>query len=249
MKKISQWGRRNPWTTRLIIAVCMTVLSLMVMTLGYQLNDAGIDIPKWVYYSILGIFLGTFICYPYYDRYRKFTASSFYIRRKLCDGILAFSSLGLVLYMSDHPGNLFRYLSNAKAATPVENRIRNNDLPKPKNLVEFYKSLKDENNKLLKWKERRKLLKEQVRSIRHDEGMSNGAKVLLTILCVLVALGLIGLVLALACDLSCNGSAGAAIVVGIGGLALVIFLAVIAIRAINGSKRRKKTQTAPSGGS
>ena len=104
----------------------------------------------------------------------------------------------------------------------------------------FYHSLKDENGKYLKWKERKVLLKQQLRSIRRADEMSKGAKIVLTVLSILVALFLIGLVLALACSLSCDGSVAGAILVGVGGTALVILLFVLAIRAINGHKRRNK---------
>jgi hypothetical protein len=58
-------------------------------------------------------------------------------------------------------------------------------------------------------------------------------------LSVVVAIGLIYLVAALACSLSCNGSDAAALIVGIGGAALVAFLLIIAIRAITGKKKKK----------
>jgi len=59
-------------------------------------------------------------------------------------------------------------------------------------------------------------------------------------LAVIVALGLAALVGALACELSCNGSEGAALLVGIGGTALIIFLLIITIRAIKRGKKEPK---------
>jgi hypothetical protein len=59
---------------------------------------------------------------------------------------------------------------------------------------------------------------------------------------VLVAIGLIFLALGLACNLSCNGHDGGAVLVGVGGTALVIFLFIIAIRSIYPGKRKKRLE-------
>ena len=74
--------------------------------------------------------------------------------------------------------------------------------------------------------------------------MSNGAKVGLIILCVLAAIGLLYGVAALACSLSCGGSEGAATLVMIGGVGVIAFLLVIAIRAIT-KKNNKPKKTEP----
>ena len=106
--------------------------------------------------------------------------------------------------------------------------------------------MKDENGKMLKWKERKKMLKEQVKEIKKANNLSNGEKALLVILSVLVAAGLLYLVAALSCSLSCSGSDAAAVLVGVGGIALVIFLLIIAFRAIYGRKKKKKKVAEPS---
>lgn len=99
--------------------------------------------------------------------------------------------------------------------------------------------MKDANGKQLSWKERKKLLKAQVRAIKKADDLSNGAKVALIFLSALVALGLLFLVAALACDLSCSGSGAAAVLVGLAGTALIALLLVVVIRAILGKKRKK----------
>jgi hypothetical protein len=100
--------------------------------------------------------------------------------------------------------------------------------------------MKDETGKPLKWKEKKKLLKEQIRAIKKDKDVSNAGKVALIILSVAVALGLLYLIAVLACDLSCSGSEGAATVLMIGGAGLVVFLFILALGAILGKKKRQK---------
>ncbi|MEI9943660.1 MAG: hypothetical protein WDN26_05510, partial [Chitinophagaceae bacterium] len=109
-----------------------------------------------------------------------------------------------------------------------------------KNVAAFTASMKDENGKTLKWKERKKLLKAQVKEIKKSKELSNGAKAGLIILSSIIALGLLALILGLACDLSCSGADGLAILVGVGGTALIVFLLVLTIRSITGKKRKRK---------
>ena len=109
-----------------------------------------------------------------------------------------------------------------------------------KSIATFSASLKNENGKTLKWKERKKLLNEQIKGIKSANDMSEGGKIALIFLSVIVALALLYLVAALACEVWCTGSAAAALLVLLGGTALVIFLLVITIRGINGKKKKKQ---------
>lgn len=76
--------------------------------------------------------------------------------------------------------------------------------------------------------------------------MSDGAKVALITLSVLAATGLLYIVAALACNLSCSGSEGAAVELMFGGVGLTVFFLLIAISAITGRKKKpKKTDITP----
>ena len=116
-----------------------------------------------------------------------------------------------------------------------------------KSMNELKKMMKDANGKILKWKERKKLMKEQVRRIKKDNSISEGAKVALIILTVLVALGLAILVAALSCSISCSGSEALAVIVGIVGYAAIIFLTVVIIRSIVRNAKKEKAKEKPTG--
>lgn len=250
MKKISFWGRQHPRLTRIVIASSLILLCLIGLNLGDELKESGYALPFWFFIAILSLYFVTILAYPYFDRKKIYSPAVFYLRRKSCDGLLALSTFGMVLYLGNHPGQLFTYTGSLKAAIPSEYVLpKDSSTVKYKSLPGFYSSMKDENGKLLKWKERKKLLKEQVYSIKHADDMSKGTKTILTILSILVALALVGLVLALACNISCSGSAGGAILVGVGGIALIVFLLVLTIRGINGKKRKPKPQSPGSTGS
>ena len=72
------------------------------------------------------------------------------------------------------------------------------------------------------------------------------AKAGLIIVTIIAALGLLYLVAALACSLSCNGSDAAAVVVLILGLAAIIWGTIAVINRISrGPKKKKKESPAP----
>lgn len=100
--------------------------------------------------------------------------------------------------------------------------------------------MKDENGKTLKWKGRKELLKKQIKGIKKSKETSDGSKVVLILLSVLVAMSLLYLVAAAACSLSCNGSDGAAILVGLGVTAAVVLLTLVVLRAINRKSKKEK---------
>ena len=94
---------------------------------------------------------------------------------------------------------------------------------KPFSKKELKKKLKN------KWKEFRKHYKESTK----------GEKTALIILSVIIAAGLLLLLAGLSCEISCSGSEGAAIAVGLLGTGLIIFLLVRVIQRINRGPRVK----------
>ncbi len=72
---------------------------------------------------------------------------------------------------------------------------------------------------------------------------TKGERTALIVLSILIALGLLSLVAALSCNLSCSGSEGGAAVVAILGTGLIIFLLVKIIKRINRGKPKEETST------
>ncbi len=244
MKKISQWARHHKAAARIIIIGSFVVLTVLGILVGVLLDNMGVTISSVTLALTVCAYITAVIAYPAkFLKGKKLNAGSFYVRQKTCDFVLAASTFLMIIYFSNQPGQLFNYSSPLNAAIPVNTSLPKDSTVKThKPIAAFAASLKDETGKKLKWKERKKLLREQVRAIRKSD-MSNGGKVALIILSVFVAIGLLGLILALACDLSCSGSEGAAILVGVGGTVLISLLLVLAIRAITGKKRRRQKGT------
>ena len=245
MKKISFWARDHKWLARLSIVIIYLLLNIIGITTGILLHDLKIIFSTTLLPCFIGIFLTGFILYPSkVEKGKRLSPKEFYVKQKTCDFILGFSTFCLLIYIGNRPDKFFLISSIANASSVSSPASVNDSLKTYKTISSFSSSIKDKNGKLLKWKERKKLLKEQIREIKKSKGLSEGAKIALTVLSVAIALGLLYVAAALSCELSCSGSDAAALLVGIGGITLVIFFLVIAMRAIyhNGRKPHPNPQ-------
>lgn len=242
MKKISIWARTHKWTARIILTLSFMLLNFIGFETGMFLSQSGTTIHSVIVWVFLCLFLIGTAVYPS-KKYKgvKSGLITFYAKQKSCDFLLAASTFGMAVYLGNNPDQLFAFDFSAGSTISSTISLPKDSTGKPyKAIKDFSLSMKDANGNSLKWKERKKLLKQQIKSIKKDNNLSPGTRVMLTILSVLVALGLLFLIAALSCNLSCEGSGAAAALVGVGGGALIIFLLVIAIRAIYGKKRKKK---------
>lgn len=239
MKKISIWARHHIWPARIVIIISILILHILAVITGMLLFQLNIVLSPALLAISLAAYYIVFLLYPSKWQKQNISSSLFYKKQKVCDALLAACSFTAVLFISNDQFQRIQYFSPVQASSnsllPVDSTIKGY-----KSIGQFSASLKTPEGKKLKLKERKKLLKQQVVAIKNDPDMSNSNKVLLIILSSIVALGLLGLVAALACGISCDGSVLGAILVGLGGTALVIFLLVVAIRAINGKKRKQK---------
>lgn len=242
MRKLSLWAKHHKQAARLIIISSFVLLTIIGYYTGSWMNDLAISLPGTILFIALISYIAGVMAYPQRPVSKKISKTkSFYIRQKICDTGLAVSTFLLIVYLANHPGTFIHSFVPANAVSGNTLVLPKDSSAKTyKTIREFSASIKDKDGNLLKWKERKKLLKEQVRSIKKADNLSKGDKAGLIVLSVIVALGLVLLVGALACELSCSGSEGAALLVGIGGTALIIFLLVITIRAIKKGKKEPK---------
>ncbi len=243
MKKISYWAKEHKCQARIAIVVSFIFLNILAFFTGHLLNQIGIFLLPQFLFGCFFIFIIALIAYPLKrQKGTKTKTSTYYYLQKSCDFILAASTFCMIVCLCNRPERLFQFYPQIKAFVVVS-PSKDSSVKHYKSISDFYSSLIDGKGNSLKWKERKKLLKEQVREIKKDNNTSKGEKIALIFLSCAAAAGLLFLVAALACNLSCNGSDAAAVIVGIGGTALVIFLLVVVIRAINGKKRKKKLAT------
>lgn len=240
MKKISYWAKNHKLHARIIIVASFIFLNALAFFTGHLLNQLGIFLLPGFLFGCFFIFLIALIAYPFKKmKGTKLNPLAYYRFQKSCDFILAASTFCMIVCLSNRPESLFQFYPQIKAFA-VTAPSKDSTIKHYKSIRDFYASLIDGKGNSLKWKERKKLLKEQVREIKKDNNISKEGKIALIILSSLAAAGLLFLVAGLSCNLSCNGSDAAAVIVVIGGVALVIFLLTLAIRAINGKKRTSK---------
>ena len=201
-------------------------------------------LPSSVFVTSIVAFFITFLIYPHKQQRNTKKIISFYAWQKSCDILVAAASFIMVIYVANKPETLFSGYQFVHAALISRTSLPADSIDKSyKSIKDFTSSMKDENGNLLKWKERKKLLKTQLKAIRKADDMAKGEKAALIILSVIVAIGLLALVGSAACTLSCNGSNAAAILVAIGGSALVVWLLIFVIGRINGKKIKKRIKT------
>ncbi len=91
-----------------------------------------------------------------------------------------------------------------------------------------------------------KKLRDNIRTIRREyKDAAPGERTALIILSIIVAVALLFLVLSASCSLSCSGSDGAALVVGLLGTGLIVFLTVRVIKRINRGRPEKPKPAEP----
>lgn len=242
LKQLSSWAKNHKWTARLLIVAAFILLDILGVLTGMLLNDLTITFHPLTFYFFLILFFVAIGLYP--DKSMKGTVlskHSFYIRQKSCDLILAGTTYLMLVCISNGNSilgkNYFATNASVKNSTlPITDSTKK----RYKSIAAFSASMKDEKGKLLKWKDRKKLLKEQLSEIKKANDISKGGKLALLILCSLIAGTLLLLIVGWSCTLSCSGSDGAALLVGIGGTAAVVFLMILASRLIYGKRKKEK---------
>lgn len=242
MKKISYWAKTHKWPARIVIIVSFILLTTLGLIAGRLMADLGIFISSAALFAFASAYFCAAMLYPAKENKSSGKhISSFYFKQKSCDLLLAASTFCMIVYVGNRPESLFQHTQPLNATVITEPSLPTDSVSKNyKSIKDFNASMQDENGNMLKWKERKKLLKQQVKEIKKANDLSDGEKTLLVILSVLVAAGLLALVVAASCNLSCSGSEGAAVLVGVGGTVAIIILLIIVIKAIYGIKKKKK---------
>ena len=241
-KQLSFWAREHKWASRFIIVFSFIIMNGLGIITGLSLSDLDVTLSTWfILLSVLTFGIG-WLKYPHKKQVTdKIEKNRGYVFRKTCDAVLIGTTFMMFVYFGNRQVTPFD--------TPVfaASAVTSFSLPKDstktyKSVEEFKKSLKDESGKPLKLKERKKLLKQQLKAIKKDKTTSRGDKVVLIIVCVLLALALAYIVGAIACSLSCSGSEGAAVVVALLGLVGIGLLTFFVIRSIVRKSRKEKEE-------
>lgn len=225
MKQFSTWAAANKWAARMSIFVLYLVLNISGLLVGDLFFLSGLSFSNTFVCAVVIFCIAGLAFYPLKKERSRY--KDFYRARKTFDALLITCTFLFVVAIGN--GNSFfsvHFNNNSSAAYAS---TVNNTIEKP--------------GKKLSKKSLLKKLKDNIRQIRklYDEG-SKTEKTLLVILTIIVALLALFGIAALSCNLSCSGSEALALIVGIGGTALIIFLMVRVIKKIY-NKPSKKTES------
>jgi hypothetical protein len=239
MRKIAAWGRANPWTARITLIVSRIILFWLAVYLGSVMIEEGYSISQSFLYLLAAVAIYCGITYP--AKTTRKTDPFFFRRQKIRDLLISVTCFGMIMGLVQDPSALMSPITGANAAT-------HSSISKGKEKPtadEILASLKHRDKKTLTRQEKRILRQEfkkqlkifAISTIRGDRPAKADAG--LKILAIVAAIGLLLLVGAIACELSCNGSDAAAIIVGVLGTAAVIIGLVAVLKAINRKQQKQ----------
>lgn len=229
MRNISLWARDNKWPARFIIVISHLLLIFLAFVLGTQLIELNILIPSYFgWIAIAGWLLAAFF-YP--------VKKSSFSKRKFFD--LLIPMFGFLIFCTvANQGRplLLNHFAESNASIVATEPT----------LDQLIAKINKEGKKSLTPKEKR-LLRKQLRTniglyvtAKFQGDDDAAARTGFIILTIIGALGLLFLVSALACNISCGGAEGLAVLVGLLGFIGVIWLTIVVIRSIKRKYPKEK---------
>ena len=224
MKTIAIWGRNNKMPARFIIVISYVLLNLIALFLGDLLHSINLAFtPLFCAVTVVLTLVG-YMMYPL--KSRKSAYRNFFIRQKSADFILVTATFLFIVYLGNALNNHQNTFRNpVQAISFITGNISASIHSSP---VE---------KKISGKKDLRKKIRAEIKSLRKAyKESTKGQKTVYIILAVLAALILLYGLTGLACSIACSGSEALAIVVGIVGLAGIIFGLIKVIQRITRGK-------------
>lgn len=225
MKQLSYWAKLHPKTARVSIILLHIPLNIAGIVTGLLLFDLNVSMGQAFIYSLITITLLLFLFE------RKKTP---YYTRKFLHLTMAVCTYLLFVFAGNQVHQPKPYFPFSQSVNAVGTSLLSTTISKPLQAKE------KKPQKKLSRKESKNLF------LKVDEKVNNlplWAKIVLIFLAVVVAAGLLYVLAALACTISCNGSEALAVIVALVGTFGIVFGAIRLIQAILGKKRKKKRST------
>lgn len=238
MQKISIWARGHAVAARVYIVLIKLTLAALSYYVGISLYKMQLLLPVTAMFTIAGILLiAAVLLYPVRGK-TVLPKNLYYIRQKACDLMLPLSAV-MVFITWVNNADTINISTPAYGSRIIKYPTAQEILSSGKTKDELTKQEK----RILK-KEFFKQAKEYtVASISGDKAKAGEAwKILLAIIGMV---GLLYLLAALACSLSCSGNDAAAVIVGVLGLVGIIWGFTALVKRIkHGPKTEVKTKGA-----
>ena len=241
MRKISLWAKHHRVEAIVSIVAIKLVLAVIAFYIGSALLEMNFRIPVAVCIIALIVLAVAAWLYPS-RRLTHFSKKQFYLRQKSCDFIIGACSFVMI-------GSLVNNNLPLPGAVSFASNVITQSTPTAE---EILASLQYRDKSSLTRQEKR-ILKEEFKkqikiyAVAKITGNKDGAsKAVFIILTIIAAIGLLTLLAALACSLSCNGSDVAAVIVGVLGAAAIIWGTIVLVNRISrGPKKKSGNPTEP----
>ncbi len=233
MRSISYWARYNPHTARFFIILIKAILIFLAVYAGILFSKMQVHISPLVLFITVLVTILISILYP---QKKKAQRPGFYLRQKLSDFLLAACSFICFTTIANNlefvSPSSFSLYANVHVTKPTAKQILSSLSYRDKN------SLSRLEKRILK-KEFRQQLGVYAKSklMGNNEEAENAALIILTIV---AALGLMALLAALVCNLSCSGAETAAGYVALFGTAAIVWGVVVVIKRIKRKPKKKE---------
>ncbi len=233
MRSISYWARYNPLTARFFIIVIKGILICLAVYAGILFAKMQVIISPL---ALVIAVLATILISILYPQKRKVQRRGFYLRQKLSDFLLAACSFVCFTTIANNLESVspssFSLYASVPVTEPTAKQVLSSLSYRDKN------SLSRLEKRILKKEFKRKLgVYAKSKLMGNNEEAENAALIILTIV---AALGLMALLAALVCELSCSGADGAAVLVAILGTAAIVWGVVVLIKRINRKPKKKE---------
>ena len=229
MKKLSLWAKNHPSNSVLLVVLIKLFLLFLACFLGWLFIRASIHLS---YLFFIPFFVGAAIAFFLYPPKNK-NKKTYYNQRKWCDFFIALGGFASIVFMVNNRGII--HFENVEALYTVTTSypLKDSNITKNKqsSFLTHFNFTK---------KEGRHPVKMLVKLLSKKNEVTAGDAFLI-ILTIIFGLGLLVLLTALVCDLSCSGNDGLAIMLALVGTTAII---VGSYFVINRILKKSKLNTA-----
>lgn len=220
MKQLSFWAKNNRYLSWVLIAALHVFLIYLAVYASVVLFLEDIVLPFNIWYASLGIAIAIYFFYPIKNVQKGWFKPTFF-KRKGLDFTIVLASFFMILTLF----NQLTLVNHQESRIPATEAQAQNVILAPKAEKEV------KNNRVKRWlKKRHQKRAERIK--KHWEKFTDGQKVGLIILTLLVGLIAAYGVALLGCSLACSGSEVLGNIVFIGGWAAILIGVIVIIRNI-----------------
>ena len=242
MKKLSYWAAVNPWKSRIIIIIGHILILLLGWYTGSALYKMNVLLPAILLFVFMAGYVLSAFLYPSKKEKKVLGIRRFYNKRKFFDFSIAFVAWAMIVCIGNNKEiqtGFFNYVN----ASSIGSLSPKNEQPTAAQILESLKyrdksTLTNKEKRILKNEFKYQLKRYVTATIKGDKAASDGAATI--VLACIAAAGLLYLVAALSCNLSCNGNDGAAIIVALLGTAGIVLGLVFIIRGVQRKRQREE---------